>query len=92
MSETNNLHEFVFTLIKCLGCGYTFLFNQFMQCQSQRLAAHPDEAPRLRQTDAGRMMGGLKQAPYHSRRNGGTSKVAHVAPLENGALHNVALD
>ena len=85
-------HELVFALAQRARRDHAFLLDQRVQLLAQGHAGDADKAPRLHEAHAGRMVRSGQQAAHHLRRHRTAAKVAHITPLENGAVHRVALD
>ena len=80
------LHEIFLALAQGLGGEHALLLHQRVDAFAQRALPHADEAPRLHEAHAGRMVGGAQQAQQHLVTDRAAGKVAHVAPLVDGAV------
>ena len=74
-----------------LGGAQALLFNQRMDAAAHLRIAHADKAPGLHKADAGRMVRRPQQAQQDGLFYLATGKVAHVAPLMDGAVDRCAL-
>jgi hypothetical protein len=84
-------HEFVFALAQGACRAHALLLDDAVQLLAQRLAADADEAPRLHEADAGRVVRRVEQPAQHLGRDRAAREVAHVAPLVDGAVDRPCL-
>ncbi len=79
-------HEFVLALAEGVGRRAAFGLDQRVNRGAQGGIGDADEAPRLHEADARRVVRRAQQAREHGRIDGRRREVAHVAPFEDGAV------
>ena len=85
------LHEVFLAHAQRLGGEHALLLHQSMNAFTHAAIAHADETPRLHKPHAGRMVRGTQQAQQYLIADRARHKVAHVAPLMDGAVHRSTL-
>ena len=83
-------HEFVAALAQRFGGTNAFGLDQCVQALAQISLGDADEAPRLHQPHAGRLMRRRQQPLSHLGINRAGAEVAHVASLADRAIDCVA--
>ncbi len=79
-------HEFVLALAERVGRRAALGLDQRVNRGAQGGIGDADEAPRLHEADARRVVRRAQQAREHGRIDGRRREVAHVAPFEDGAV------
>lgn len=73
-------------LAERVGGGAAFGVDERVDLLAKRRIGHADEAPRLHEADARRVVRGAQQAREHGGIDRGGREMAHVAPLEDRAV------
>ena len=84
------LHEIVLAHAQRLRRQHTLLLDQRMNAFAHAARAYADKTPRLHEPHAGRMVRRTQQAQQDVVPHRAGRKVAHIAPLVNGAVDRSA--
>lgn len=79
-------HELVLALAERVGGRAALGLDQPVNRGAQRGVGDADEAPRLHESDARRVMGRAQQSRERGRIDRRRREVTHVAPFENGPV------